>query len=260
MIFRPPAKGFCCRRRGFRVGLVHRPYGDAVLDAQSSVPRSVVSGRSHHGGGSWVSDVSAQLSSGLRPAARSGGVGGCETVMRWVVRYAPELEKRGQGYEKPVALSWRVDETYLKVGGGWRYLYRAADQNGKSVGSFLSKRGDVEPRRRCSAARCRSTEIHSRLRWMPMQLGTGPCRSGRRAARFSIRDARSVLRYLSACACHVGSRGFKPGRARQGRHRAISDNVPRRSWHAWHQGQRVFCKLQGRLRPQVSESLSPPNN
>jgi len=39
------------------------------------------------------------------------------TVMRWVLRYAPEFEKRWQGYEKPVGLSWRVDETYLKVGG-----------------------------------------------------------------------------------------------------------------------------------------------
>ena len=39
------------------------------------------------------------------------------TAMRWVLRYAPEFEKRWQGYEKPVGLSWRVDETYLKVGG-----------------------------------------------------------------------------------------------------------------------------------------------
>jgi transposase-like protein len=64
-------------------------------------------------------------------------------VMRWVLRYAPEFEKRGQGYEKPVALCWRVDETYLKVGGGWRYLYRAVDQNGKSVDCLLRKRRDV---------------------------------------------------------------------------------------------------------------------
>jgi transposase-like protein len=35
--------------------------------------------------------------------------------MRWVLRYAPEFEKRGQGYEKPVALSYRVDETYLAL-------------------------------------------------------------------------------------------------------------------------------------------------
>ena len=64
------------------------------------------------------------------------------TVMGWVLRYAPEFEKRWQEYEKPVALSWRVDETYIKVGGRWTYLYRAVDQNG-SVDSFLSKRRDV---------------------------------------------------------------------------------------------------------------------
>jgi len=65
------------------------------------------------------------------------------TVMRWVLRYAPELEKRWQGYEKSVALSWRVDETYIQVGGHWTYLYRAVDQNGQSVDSFLSQRRDV---------------------------------------------------------------------------------------------------------------------
>jgi len=65
------------------------------------------------------------------------------TVMRWVLRYAPEFEKRWQRYEKPVALSWRVDETYIKVGGHWTYLYRAVDQNGKSVDFFLRKRRDL---------------------------------------------------------------------------------------------------------------------
>ena len=53
------------------------------------------------------------------------------------------MEKRWQGYEKPVALSWRVDETYIKVGGRWRYLYRAVDQNGQNVDSFLSQRREV---------------------------------------------------------------------------------------------------------------------
>ena len=65
------------------------------------------------------------------------------TVMRWVLRYAPEFEKRWQGYEKPMALSWRVDETYIKVGGRWTYLYRAVDQNGQNVDSFLRQRRDV---------------------------------------------------------------------------------------------------------------------
>src|SRR5271155_3908895 len=41
------------------------------------------------------------------------------TVLRWVVRYVPEFEKRWQAYEWPVGDSWRVDETYLKVGDQW---------------------------------------------------------------------------------------------------------------------------------------------
>ena len=51
------------------------------------------------------------------------------TVMRWVLRYAPEFEKRWQRYEKPVALSWRVDETYIKVGGRWTYLVESKYPN-----------------------------------------------------------------------------------------------------------------------------------
>jgi transposase-like protein len=39
--------------------------------------------------------------------------------------------------------SWRVDETYLKVGGQWVYLYRAVDKQGKTVESDLSRTRDV---------------------------------------------------------------------------------------------------------------------
>jgi transposase-like protein len=93
-----------------------------VLDAQSSVPRSVVSGRSHHRGGRWylTYPFSYRQNCGM---LRDRGVSVApSTAMRWVLRYAPEFEKRWQGYEKPMALSWRVDETYIKVGGHWTYL------------------------------------------------------------------------------------------------------------------------------------------
>ncbi len=42
------------------------------------------------------------------------------TIMRWVHRFAPELEKRVRWYQGYRASSWRVDETYVKVGGRWK--------------------------------------------------------------------------------------------------------------------------------------------
>jgi hypothetical protein len=65
------------------------------------------------------------------------------TILRWVVRYVPEFEKCWQAYERPVGDSWRVDETYPKVGGQWMYLYRAVDKQGKTVESYLSRTLDV---------------------------------------------------------------------------------------------------------------------
>ncbi len=56
------------------------------------------------------------------------------TIMRWVHRYAPELEKRVRSYQGYGSTSWRVDETYIKVGGKWKYLFRAADKHGVLFG------------------------------------------------------------------------------------------------------------------------------
>ena len=49
------------------------------------------------------------------------------TLYRWVQRYAPELEKRVRWYQGYRSSSWRVDETYVRVGGKWKYLFRAVD-------------------------------------------------------------------------------------------------------------------------------------
>ncbi len=46
------------------------------------------------------------------------------TVLRWVQCFLPEFEKRCMRYARPVGKSWRVDETYIRVGGQWRYLSR----------------------------------------------------------------------------------------------------------------------------------------
>jgi hypothetical protein len=65
------------------------------------------------------------------------------TILRWVQRYVPDFEQRWNRYARPVSDSWRVDETYIKVRGQWVYLYRAVDNEGRTVDFLLSKGRDV---------------------------------------------------------------------------------------------------------------------
>ena len=62
------------------------------------------------------------------------------TIFRWVQRYAPEIEKRTRLYQGPRSGSWRVDETYVRVSGHWKYLFRAVDKHGRLITFMLSDR------------------------------------------------------------------------------------------------------------------------
>jgi transposase-like protein len=62
------------------------------------------------------------------------------TIFRWVQRYAPEIEKRVRPYQGKRSGSWRVDETYVRVGGRWKYLFRAVDKHGQLIDFKLSDR------------------------------------------------------------------------------------------------------------------------
>src|SRR3954447_18754739 len=64
------------------------------------------------------------------------------TILRWVIRYSTEFEKRWRAFERSVGRSWRADETYVSVGGKWMFLYRAVDQHGKTIESYLSRTRD----------------------------------------------------------------------------------------------------------------------
>jgi transposase-like protein len=66
------------------------------------------------------------------------------TVMRWVLRYVPEYERRWARFARPPGSSWRMDETAVSVRGGRHYLYRAVDRDGKSVASLLCYNRSME--------------------------------------------------------------------------------------------------------------------
>jgi transposase-like protein len=65
------------------------------------------------------------------------------TVFRRVQRYAPEVNKRIRQHLKMSGTSYRVDETYIKVGKTCKYLYRAVDKQGSTVEFMLSAKRDV---------------------------------------------------------------------------------------------------------------------
>ena len=60
------------------------------------------------------------------------------TLNRWQLLYAPELDKRIRPHLKQTNDSWRVDETYIKVKGIWKYLYRVVDSKGNTLDFLLS--------------------------------------------------------------------------------------------------------------------------
>ena len=64
------------------------------------------------------------------------------SINRWAIRFLPLLEKVFHKHKRPVGGSWRMDETYIKVKGAWKYLYRAVDKEGKTVDFLLTARRD----------------------------------------------------------------------------------------------------------------------
>ena len=66
------------------------------------------------------------------------------TINRWVVEFSPMLAWQARHHRKPVGKSWRMDETYIKVRGQWKYLYRAVDKQGLTVDFLLTAQRDTD--------------------------------------------------------------------------------------------------------------------
>ena len=70
------------------------------------------------------------------------------TLYRWVQRFTPELIDAARPSRHTVGDRWFVDETYVRVAGVWRYVYRAVDQHGQVIDVFVSRRRDIASARR----------------------------------------------------------------------------------------------------------------
>jgi transposase-like protein len=70
------------------------------------------------------------------------------SVYRWVQRFTPLLADAAKPCRHTVGDRWQVDETYVKVTGRWRYIYRAIDQSGQVIDVFVSPRRDGTAARR----------------------------------------------------------------------------------------------------------------
>jgi transposase-like protein len=65
------------------------------------------------------------------------------TIYRWVLRFTPLLADPARPCRHALGDRWQVDETYVKVAGQWRYVYRAIDQFGQVIDVFVATRRDA---------------------------------------------------------------------------------------------------------------------
>ncbi len=79
------------------------------------------------------------------------------TVHRWAIKILPLLAAVFRRHKRPVGSSWRMDETYIKVGGAWKYLYRAVDRDGDTIDFLLRAKRDRGAARKFLA---RAIDLH----------------------------------------------------------------------------------------------------
>jgi transposase-like protein len=81
------------------------------------------------------------------------------TVYQWVQRFTPLLADEARFARHSPGDRWFVDETYVKVNGVWRYVYRAIDQHGQVIDVLVSARRDAQATRRFFTRALRTLKV-----------------------------------------------------------------------------------------------------
>jgi putative transposase len=85
------------------------------------------------------------------------------TINRWVIKYSPQLEEAFHCRKRLVRVSWRMDETYIRVKGEWRYLYRAVDKHGQTIDFLLTKERDEQAAKRFLTKAIRRHDVPEKI-------------------------------------------------------------------------------------------------
>ena len=85
------------------------------------------------------------------------------SINRWAIRFLPFLEHVFRKHKRPVGVSWRMDETYIKVKGVWKYLYRAVDKEGKTVDFLLTAKRDKAAAKRFFGKALRDSNVPEKV-------------------------------------------------------------------------------------------------
>lgn len=65
------------------------------------------------------------------------------TLHRWIIRLVPLLDRAFRRHKRAVGRRWRMDETYIRASGQWKYLYRAVDTEGQTIDFLLTAKRDA---------------------------------------------------------------------------------------------------------------------